>query len=152
MPKTKEEKQQYCKEWRIKNREKYLATKRKCYEKNKDGWRDKAKARASRYYYEVIVNKRKADPKKYKLSDRLHSIKRLEKRRKHIRELRESMGGKCSNCGYNQNIDILQFHHLGGKDKDVSLIQSYQKRIDEAKKCVLLCPNCHSIETLKRYV
>lgn len=149
MAQTKEQKAQYCREWRLKNRERYLATRRVRYQKNKDNYREEAKARASRYYYNVVVPKRKADPELYKVLDRQHSAKRLEVRRKHLRDLRERKGGKCVDCGYADNIDILQFHHEGKKVDNVSMIQNYKKREVEAEKCVLLCPNCHSLRHLK---
>lgn len=149
MTKTKEEKRLYCKEWRIKNRDKYLAQRKKDYFKNKNNWRDKAKERAKKYYYEVKLLKRKAEPELYKTLDKEHNQKRLLVRRNHIRELRERMGGKCTQCGYNEIIDILQFHHQGKKEDNVSKLQTIKKREREAKKCILLCPNCHAIETLK---
>lgn len=148
MAQTKEQKALYCREWRIKNRELYLARKRAYYQKNKDNYRDEAKARSSRYYYDIVVPKRKADPKLYKVLDRAHSVKRLEVRRKHLRQLREEGGGKCVDCGYAEKIDILQFHHEGKKIDNVTNIQNYKKREAEAKKCILLCPNCHAIRHL----
>lgn len=148
--KTPEEKAQYCREWRIKNREKYLERKRALYQKNKDGLKDIAKARASKYYYEVLQPKREANPLLYKTLDREHSLKRREIRRKHLRELREMLGGKCSDCGYREQIDILQFHHHEkNKEMNVTESQNYKKRETEALKCILLCPNCHAIQTLK---
>lgn len=147
--KTTEQKREYLKKWRLEHREEYLAKKRSLYQSNKEQYRDAAKVRAAKYYYEVELPKRKANPELYRARDREHSQKRLESRRIHLRELRERMGGKCSFCNYKIEIDILQFHHLGGKDRNVTDMQSFNKREAEAEKCILLCPNCHAIETLK---
>lgn len=147
--KTPEEKREYCRQWRIKNREKYLAQRKIRYQKNIGQYREESKKRASKYYHEVEKAKRAADPQKYKALDREHSIKRRQVRRTHLRELRERLGGKCTECGYSENIDILQFHHHEkNKEANVTNFQNYQKREKEALKCILLCPNCHAIETL----
>lgn len=152
MAQTKEEKALYCREWRAKNRERYLASKRKNYHKNKDGYREQSKARAREYYYGVLRTKRKENPEFYRELDRTRSLRRLEKRKKHLRGLRESMGGRCMDCAYCEIIDILQFHHTGRavKEDNVSSLQSKTAREREAKKCVLLCPNCHAIRHLKK--
>lgn len=62
----------------------------------------------------------------------------------------ELMGGKCSKCGYCRNYSALEFHHLDPKEKDfdfnVGRRRSWDKMIEELKKCVLLCSNCHREE------
>lgn len=147
--KTPEEKRAYCREWRLKNREKYLARKRALYHKNKDGWRDSAKERARKYYYEVLKPKMAKDPEIYRELARSRSQKKQQIRKEHLKELRLKLGGKCSHCPCNQ-LDILQFHHYEkNKEANVCEIQSYKKRELEALKCILLCPNCHALETLK---
>lgn len=30
-------------------------------------------------------------------------------------------GGKCENCGYNENISALDFHHINPEDKEFQL-------------------------------
>lgn len=60
-----------------------------------------------------------------------------------------AMGGKCAICGYNKCIDALEFHHLDAKTKISSISQMYVKIrkiediLNEVKKCILLCSNCH---------
>lgn len=148
--KTKEERIQYLKDWRKRNRESYLKKKRDNYQKNKEGYREAAKERARRYYYSVLAPKRKENPDFYKKLDRERFQRKYEKRKATMRALREGGGGKCVDCGYSENIDILQFHHHnGGKDGDVASMQSLKKMVIEAKKCILLCPNCHAIRHLK---
>jgi len=59
-------------------------------------------------------------------------------------------GGKCSVCDYNKNFSALTFHHLNPEIKSFQLdLRSLSNRKqsaidDEAKKCVLLCHNCHA--------
>jgi transposase len=58
-------------------------------------------------------------------------------------------GGCCSLCGYDRYIGALQFHHVNGASKDFGLAdRGLTRSLDEvraeARKCVLLCANCHS--------
>jgi hypothetical protein len=58
-------------------------------------------------------------------------------------------GGKCVKCGYNKCIGALQFHHTDPSKKSFGIAEGYQrfslaKLIEEAKKCILVCANCHS--------
>jgi hypothetical protein len=150
---TKEEKAQYGREWRKKAGEEYLKVRREKYQKNKDNYREESKKRSRKYYYEVMAHKRAANREHYRALDKIHSDMRLKKRKDTIRMLREEGGGKCTDCGYNKYIDILQFHHHnGGKDGDVASMQSMKKMVLEAKKCILLCPNCHAIRHLTKHV
>jgi predicted transcriptional regulator len=56
-------------------------------------------------------------------------------------------GGKCKLCAYDRHEGALQFHHLDPSQKDFQIggkSNSYEKLLEEAKKCILLCSNCHS--------
>ena len=64
----------------------------------------------------------------------------------------------CSHCGYKDNSAALQFHHVDPSKKlqNVSMIRrssySQWKVIKaEIRKCIVLCANCHSIETKESY-
>jgi hypothetical protein len=61
-----------------------------------------------------------------------------------------SLGGKCSRCGYSKNIAALAFHHKGNKEFQLDVRNLSNRRADrivsEVKKCVLLCHNCHAEE------
>jgi hypothetical protein len=63
------------------------------------------------------------------------------------RELVDEAGGCCAVCGYDRCIINLQFHHVDPKKKKfaitVALGKSIAKLREEAKKCVLVCANCH---------
>jgi hypothetical protein len=58
-------------------------------------------------------------------------------------------GGQCRLCGYDRHPAALQFHHLEREGKRFSLSQqgvarSLERARAEARKCVLLCANCHA--------
>lgn len=84
--------------------------------------------------------------KKYKPSCR--RCENTSRRERFINIIRKHYGElKCSNCGYDKSIVALDCHHLNPqeKDKPIARMKSYseQKIIEELKKCVLLCANCH---------
>lgn len=58
-------------------------------------------------------------------------------------------GGKCRLCGYERHIGALQFHHVDPSQKVFAVsrdgvTRSLARAREEAKKCVLLCGNCHA--------
>jgi transposase len=58
-------------------------------------------------------------------------------------------GGRCCICGYDRYIGALEFHHVNPDDKRLTLSQngvtlSLDTLRAEAKKCVLVCSNCHA--------
>lgn len=57
------------------------------------------------------------------------------------------MGGKCQLCGYDKCIHALEMHHINPEEKSFSIGQNTnlatEKVFNEAKKCVLVCANCH---------
>ena len=59
----------------------------------------------------------------------------------------EIMGGKCTECGYDKYYGALELHHLDPKTKLYNWTKlkelSWKIIIEELKKCVLLCANCH---------
>lgn len=60
----------------------------------------------------------------------------------------EEAGGRCAICGYSSHVQALQFHHVEPEDKRLALSSqgvtySLERLRAEAKKCVLLCANCH---------
>ena len=76
--------------------------------------------------------------------------KRLElnrvTRKRRVRELKELLGSRCSICGYSRCLAALHFHHPN-KDKEgciTRLAYSKHRVIKEAKKCHLVCANCHA--------
>ncbi len=64
-------------------------------------------------------------------------------------ELVRAAGGRCALCGYDNCLGALQFHHLDPSTKSFGLAmrgqtKSIEKLLAEARKCILLCANCHA--------
>jgi len=60
--------------------------------------------------------------------------------------LRSAFGGSCGICGYSKCDKVLEFHHLDSSKKEFCLssrIKKWETLVNEAKKCVMLCANCH---------
>jgi wobble nucleotide-excising tRNase len=61
-----------------------------------------------------------------------------------------SMGGRCNCCGYDSCPDALAFHHLDPSQKDLSFggaranPRNWNSIVEELRKCILVCHNCHS--------
>lgn len=74
----------------------------------------------------------------------------VHKRRNRVREkLIAEFGGRCVRCGYGKCVGALHFHHVDPKVKSFGLsykgmTRSYARVLEEAKKCILLCANCHA--------
>jgi len=70
-------------------------------------------------------------------------------RRKKKGKLVAMFGGKCTLCGYKKYIGALDFHHKNPAKKSFSLsvkglCYSWNSVLKEAKKCIVLCKNCHT--------
>lgn len=72
----------------------------------------------------------------------------VTKRRRSLKRiLVEEAGGQCVLCGYSRCDRALEFHHLepmAKKFQITSHTRSLAKLRAEARKCVLLCSNCHA--------
>ena len=68
-------------------------------------------------------------------------------RQKRKRELVYIMGGECVLCGYDKCMAALEFHHVDKTTKtrqlSGSIRYSWEKDVEEVKKCALVCSNCH---------
>lgn len=72
-----------------------------------------------------------------------------EHRRRTKQRLVEDAGGGCAVCGYNRYAGALHFHHLNPAEKKFELsrrgvTRSLAEAQAEARKCALLCGNCHA--------
>ena len=72
-----------------------------------------------------------------------------EWRREVKRRLVDEAGGACLICGYDTCVAALEFHHRDRKTKLFALsrqgvTRSFEEARAEARKCDLLCSNCHA--------
>jgi hypothetical protein len=72
-----------------------------------------------------------------------------ERRRRIKVELVAEAGGACAVCGYNRCISALSFHHVNPREKRFGVARGgvtlgIARMREEARKCVLLCANCHA--------
>jgi hypothetical protein len=71
----------------------------------------------------------------------------VRRRRKVKQVLVEEFGGGCRLCGYRNSLSALEFHHLNPSTKAFTLARRGAHGIGrlraEARKCVVLCSNCH---------
>ena len=80
---------------------------------------------------------------------RCRSVAVSEARRRTKRILVNEAGGACLICGYDRCIAALEFHHRDRKTKLFALsrqgvTRSLAEARAEARKCILLCSNCHA--------
>jgi hypothetical protein len=75
----------------------------------------------------------------------------VSRRRREVkRTLVKEAGGACVICGFDEHPAALQFHHLNPEAKDFNLsnkglTKAITRMRAEARKCVLLCANCHAL-------
>jgi hypothetical protein len=59
----------------------------------------------------------------------------------------QEAGGRCVRCGYDSCVLNLVFHHIDPSTKRLSMSMETGRSLaefrEEARKCVLLCANCH---------
>jgi hypothetical protein len=76
--------------------------------------------------------------------------KAVSNRRRTVKaKLVEEAGGACALCGYSCWAGALQFHHVDPSCKEFNISRRGHSRSlarcrAEARKCVLLCANCHA--------
>lgn len=85
-------------------------------------------------------------------------IRRRKNRKSFIIKTKIDAGGKCSICGYDKCLQALHFHHTNPENKikyrnkkgmqiGVTMISVHFNQslaLEEMKKCILLCANCHT--------
>lgn len=90
------------------------------------------------------------NPRYRKKHLRRANVSSKERAAKHKFILVQFLGGQCSECGFRDCYSALEFHHrdpstkIGRGVSDV-LTGSFDKALEEAEKCVLLCGNCHQM-------
>lgn len=82
------------------------------------------------------------------MSESSEKVKRWRKNSKN--RIVEAMGGECVICGYNKCTTALALHHLDPSKKEIGFgairanPQSWNKIVEELRKCILVCSNCHA--------
>lgn len=70
-----------------------------------------------------------------------------EHRQRRRKLLVQILGGKCALCGYSRCSASLEFHHIDPDNKKYQLssgnCHELERDLEEAKKCILVCANCH---------
>jgi predicted HNH restriction endonuclease len=67
-------------------------------------------------------------------------------REKNKAKVVQAFGGKCAICGLVDDPVVYDLHHVDPKEKELRIsgkIMSWEKTVNEAKKCSLICSNCH---------
>ena len=114
----------------------------------KDKTKRKIRDRRSKFTHSRDYQKMSDEEKK--LFNSKTSVYTQIRRQSRKSKLIESKGGKCSICGYNKNYAALHFHHINPQKKLFNLdchqiaSKSWESIELEAKKCILLCSNCHA--------
>jgi hypothetical protein len=71
----------------------------------------------------------------------------LKRKQKVRRILLIEAGDRCQSCGYDRCRANLHFHHVDPSQKKFDLTSGQGKSLErfreEARKCVLVCANCH---------
>lgn len=61
--------------------------------------------------------------------------------------LKEERGGACEACGFDKSLQALHFHHVFPEEKKFKISDARGNCLEvireEARKCVLVCGNCH---------
>jgi len=80
----------------------------------------------------------------------MHELKNpaVVKRTRAKQFLIQAFGGKCGICGYRRCHQAFNFHHLDPSKKKTEVMAVVQyawaRLVIEARKCVMLCSNCHA--------
>ena len=150
---NKDKQKQYKRKWYYENREKAIAYSKKWQKENKERVNEKnrnyRKENAMKLA-KIARDWRTKNPDKVREYKRKWGKRFRERRKEFLHELRVNKGGKCSECGYHEYVDILHFHHIADKSFSIGSYRRYSNEalLKEAEKCILLCPNCHSIKHL----
>lgn len=116
---------EYNKQYYALNREKLLAR-----------YRDERYLQAHRDWYQR--NREEEIPK---------AVKRGAAYKRRMKEqLVEAFGGACVRCGYYACMAALDFHHRDPTTKKFNVGSrsiAFERQLEEAKKCDLVCANCH---------
>lgn len=122
-------------------------------------YREKVNKRQMELYYAMLKNPDTA--REFRIKQKQSYLKNKDKIRTATNNKRKRdkdhlialLGGKCIVCGITNPI-LLEFHHIDPTHKDFDISkglsgnwESSELLEKEAKKCELLCANCHRLKT-----
>lgn len=91
--------------------------------------------------------------REYRKTNKTRLAYQMQQRREEWRlKLLKLIGNSiCKDCS-NTDTRVLQFDHLSDKEQNVSyyLGRNWDKALNEAQKCEVVCANCHVIRTHER--
>jgi len=111
----------------------------------------------------------KDDPKEYHRQRRIINKEKIKeynsspgRKQKCVERIRnkkwiliQMLGSKCKNCGLKateENSCVFDFHHIEEKSFGLApFTRSMRSLEQEAKKCIILCANCHRMEHKEEY-
>mgnify|MGYP001571753077 CR=1 FL=1 len=65
---------------------------------------------------------------------------RIERKKRLV----QYFGGGCLICGYKKCLGAIEFHHKHNqKEFEINKYHSFEKMLKEAKRCKMICANCH---------
>ena len=87
------------------------------------------------------LSKKERDAIKYK---KWQQKARKERKKKLVK----TFGGSCPFCKYDRCYKSFDFHHVDPSKKDSAIsmfgmLSKWDKIIQEVKKCIMVCSNCH---------
>ncbi len=83
----------------------------------------------------------------YSQNSNSENVVNFIKRRKN--NLRKVFHSKCCLCGFDEVQEALEFHHVNEDEKEFGISGSHNQtkalaaQLEELKKCILVCANCH---------
>ena len=79
-----------------------------------------------------------------------YSSEKVKQWRKNTKDrMVAAMGSCCQICGYNKCTSALEFHHVNPLEKERGFGElranntKWSSIVEELKKCIMLCSNCH---------
>lgn len=134
-------KKEYDRKYRRNNREKIRRTNMRYRFENKDSVKESQKRWRVKYKRKLVEY---SEEKKEELREKRRSYNK--NKRKKFAEYKVKLG--CKFCGYSKCSSALDFHHMSKESKIVDVSRLYNSKWDifiyEAKKCIVICRNCHA--------
>ncbi len=120
------------------------------YLKNKEFWLARSRAQAASGYH---AKRRRENPAHVRAVQNKAARKFRAKMFQQKVELQKLLGGVCAKCGFS-DPRALDFDHVDPREKKFAVSQMIARQpleliVEEARKCQLLCANCHRVKTFE---